>query len=194
MKEKIVTDRSKEELRKKIQEYMEKVKFTVTTSQKSIEKIDKKDFKKRTMLLNKNWKTSPYMFKTLTLKDYKKLRKLFLGLVKKGKEHDDNERRDLRDKIIKKGPVKKNWAWNKEEEIMAFFITESANITVLENLLSWKAEGWKEVIHITHITPESEKKDIAFDKRIFGIDYLLTHKEDRAPLHLCCRCCYSPHS
>ena len=69
--------------------------------------------------------------------------------------------------------------------------TELSAMREAGKLVRWKEQGFKKVRHNTHIGSNTGEKDKLFNGRIFDIDYLLKHDEDRIPLHPSCHCAYT---
>jgi SPP1 gp7 family putative phage head morphogenesis protein len=71
--------------------------------------------------------------------------------------------------------------------------TELARVRELRRLARYKEQGFKRVMHVTHIDEKTGKVDKRYNGRVFEIDYLLQNEKDRVPLHPNCRCTYVGH-
>jgi len=75
--------------------------------------------------------------------------------------------------------------------------TELSRIREASKLLRWKEEGYNKVMHITHRTANTGKKDLELDRKVFEIEYLLSDKAEkegnRIPIHPNCKCAYVPY-
>lgn len=100
--------------------------------------------------------------------------------------HDVKSR--LKQEIQKFGGGKPNFS---DYEIERVARTEAKSMKIVEKLLRWKQMGFSTVRHHTFVSENSGEKDVDFNNKTFEIDYLLTHPEDRAPLHPNCRCTYN---
>ena len=98
--------------------------------------------------------------------------------------------RQIKDDVVKYKDGQPNI---KDWEIKRVARTELRNMQALDKLLKWKSEGFTEVKHKTHFTKGTGEKDKRFNNKIFKIDYLLKHTDDRVPLHPNCRCDYILH-
>ena len=121
----------------------------------------------------------------------KKLRDVLSNWLMTPKSKQDSVRsvqKQLKDDIVK---YDRNGDANiKDWEIKRVAKTEIANAQILQKLLRWKAAGYTKVKHVTTVRPNSGKRDIQLNGRIFAIDHLLKTPDDRAPIHPNCNCSY----
>lgn len=145
-----------------------------------------KDFMKKFQI---GWKIKSF-------KDEKGATKKTRDLIQKWIQAEPDKRptpgqfkQKLKDEIVKYDTIGRPNI--KDYEIERVARTELSSSRTLLQLLKWKEQGYKEVRHITHFSKNTGEKDKRFNGRIFKIDYLLTHPEDRVPLHPNCRCNYT---
>ena len=131
--------------------------------------------------------------KTLENKDKKTVQELifgYMGIGRKKKLSVAEFVQKLKDDIQKYSQGEPKYDYHVIERIAR---TELSNARELNKLLNWKEAGFSKVTHITHVRPNSGKKDIEYNQKIFDIDHLLTNEKDRIPLHPNCRCVYALH-
>ena len=116
---------------------------------------------------------------------------LYMGRDAKPDKTPSKLGQEMKDEIRKK--VDKDELPNKEMDYKVNRIvrTETAAIRELNKLLKWKGMGFTKVKHKTHFSKNTGEKDKRFNGRVFKIDYLLKHPDDRVPLHPFCKCAYT---
>jgi arsenate reductase-like glutaredoxin family protein len=132
-------------------------------------------------------------FKVKTFKEepgaIKKLRTMLQDFVLKDDKPSVAElQQDIKDEIIKYDEGKPNFT---DYEVERIARTETSALKNVMKLMEWKEMGVTKVKHVSRITKNSGKKDIAYNGKVFDIDYLLKNAGDRIPLHPMCVCNYS---
>ena len=97
-------------------------------------------------------------------------------------------RKQIKDEVQKYEDGKANIS---DYEIERVARTELSSMREGGKLVEWKAQGFTQVRHNTHMDNRAADRDKTFNGRTFEIDYLMQNEDDRIPLHPNCRCWYT---